>query len=242
MSQWLVCGSRRPDAPSRVYCFPHGGGPATEFVGWSALTERLEIHGVQLPGRGTRLREPGIGDLDTLVRRIVAEVVFEPPFGLYGHSFGGLLAFEVARGLRRAGKPLPRWLWVSAHPSPDLPRTEPPIHRLPDECLLRTVQQRHGGLPERVFTDPELAGLVLPALRADHAAVETYRYRPGEPLPCDLSVHGGRGDTVAETALRSWRAHATGRFVLRLYAGDHFFPHRRRQTIVRDLEGDTAAT
>ena len=32
--RWLACRARRPEAKHRLYCFPHSGGSAGEFVVW----------------------------------------------------------------------------------------------------------------------------------------------------------------------------------------------------------------
>ena len=232
---WLIRGQRLPYGRARVYCFGHAGASANEFVRWAALTSELEIIGVQLPGRGTRLREAPVSDLKRLVRIIVDEVSFEPPFGFFGHSLGGLLAFELSRELRRVGKPMPTWLWVSAYPAPNLQRSESPIRDLDNADFLRAVQERHGGIPLDVHENPELAGLVVPPLKADQTMVETYVHEWARPLPCALTVFGGSADSIPEESLQRWQGHTTGRFALEMFEGGHFYLREHAPALVDRL-------
>ena len=99
---WIVT-CRRGDG-LRLICFPYAGGGPSLFRGWPLeLSQQVEVCAVQRPGREARMKEPPIGDL----RRLVVELAdaIEPsldrPFALFGHSVGGLVAFEFARELRR---------------------------------------------------------------------------------------------------------------------------------------------
>ncbi|MEV5577846.1 thioesterase domain-containing protein [Streptomyces parvus] len=74
------------------------------------------------------------------------------------------------------------------------------------------------------MTDPEFRGLLLPMLRADFTASETYAFREGPTLTCPITALGGERDedaTLGEAA--AWQRHTTGRFDLTAFPGDHFF-------------------
>src|SRR3954466_10119965 len=66
------------------------------------------------------------GVLDALVRALLAETEFAPPYEVFGHSLGALVAYEVTRELAARGLALPERLVVSAFPAPHLPRHEAP--------------------------------------------------------------------------------------------------------------------
>ena len=82
------------------------------------------------------------------------------------------------------------------------------------------------GTPDRVLQDKELLQFVLPALRADFAVVETYRYTPGERLDCPLSAFGGRADGAVRFAeLAGWSDQVRATSGCRCSPGIDFFLH-----------------
>ena len=238
---WLIRGPARPGRP-KLFCFPHGGGAAAEFVRWARLLRSFEISAVQLPGRGSRLAEPVLTRMDDLVAEVVGIIPTGAPYAMFGHSFGALVAYEVTRELRRAGRRLPEHLVVSGFPAPSTPRTEPPLHHLPDDALLDEVARRHGGLSGEVLADPERKARVARYLRADYQILETYEWHAEAPLPVPLTVFGGTEDAFGPDALRAWQRHASGEIGLRYFPGDHFYFRQHRETVLRTLAEIIPAT
>ncbi|QYC44244.1 Linear gramicidin dehydrogenase LgrE [Nonomuraea coxensis DSM 45129] len=223
---------------ARVYCFAHAGGSAGEFRAWDGLAEDVRVVGVERPGRGARFGEPAAEDLLALAADLAGTLALDLPFGLFGHSFGALLAFEVAHALRRSGRATPDRLWLSSFPSPDVPRPEPEVRHLPDADLLRTLHVRHGGIPGEVLDNPELLAVVATYVRADYAAMETYRFRHDrDPLPCAVDVLAGADEHDLHDRLPGWSRHTTGRFSSRLLPGGHFYLRQpaNRQAIVSSM-------
>lgn len=222
-SRWLLCRQRRPAAATRLYCFPHSGGSAGEYMRWSDRLPGSEVWGLQLPGRGSRLDEAPPTTMRELVDAIVAEVDFAAPYAFFGHSLGALVAYETAVVLRDRGMPGPQQLYLSAYGAPHLHRPGPAVHMLDGPELLAAVEQQYGPLPPELHEDPELCQLVLQGLRADLTIVATYRHRPADPLSCPVVVLGGSEDEETTPRLAAWRGYATGSFDLRIFPGDHFY-------------------
>ncbi|NUR32107.1 MAG: thioesterase [Catenulispora sp.] len=226
--------AERPARRARVYCFAHAGGSAGEFREWGGLADDVEIIGVERPGRGARFGEPAARDLLSLAAELAGTLELDLPFGLFGHSFGALLAFEIAHALREQGRRTPDWLWLSSFPSPDLARREPEVRHLPDDDLLRTLHLRHAGIPGEVLDNPELLAIVAAYMRADYVAMETYRFHDREPLRCALHVLSGMDEYDLHGQLPGWGRHAVGGFSQRFLPGGHFYlrhPDNRRHIV-----------
>jgi surfactin synthase thioesterase subunit len=233
---WLVpVGSNRQGA-LRLICFPHAGASAPIFRSWTEmLGEGIDVWGVQLPGRGVRLREPPLRAMVELVRGLATAVSQQgdAPFAFFGHSMGGLLAFEVTRELRRRGVPAPRLLFVSGIGAPHIPTDRPRIHDLPKDDLLRRLRGLDG-TPRELIDHPELMDAWLPTFRADLEVVETYVYRDEPAVEVPIRAFGGRHDIfVSRNELARWREQTTSGFTLRMLSGGHFFVETARTPLLR---------
>lgn len=243
--QWLVTRVRRPDAVADLYCFAHAGGSPGEYVRFGDELTDVQVHGVQLPGRGARRAEPAVTDMAELVEGVLDAFEPERPFAFLGHSLGGLVAFEVTRALRARGRALPSHLFLSSSPPPPLTRGRTPVHTLPDEQLLAEIERRWGRLPEQVHADATLRAMALEVFRADIRLFETYPYEEQPPL--SLPVHVFAGDQERDTLLvENWSAHTTGPFSATHLPGGHFYfrdPAQRGRLLsrIRDLLAATPA-
>src|SRR5205085_1456366 len=115
-AKWLLRFPAAPHPRVRLFCLPPAGGGTTVFRDWrQELDASVELILVQLPGRETRFDEPPIRDREALIERLGRLLLpeLERPFALFGHSFGALLAFELARLLRRRGWGKPAHLFFS---------------------------------------------------------------------------------------------------------------------------------
>ncbi|GAA2772744.1 thioesterase II family protein [Kitasatospora cinereorecta] len=236
-ARWTI---RAPGSsgPRTLYCFPHGGGSAAEYVRWSRKMAGLNVCAIQLPGRGARLAEESAASLDDLVDQLAKELPLSPPYTFFGHSFGALLCFELTHRLIELGRPLPERLVLSAFPAPHLAEFRDGLHLLPDTELLAEVERRHGGIPAEVLADPELVRLTVGGLRADYRLVETHRPRPRPPLPVPFTVLGGDADLVTREQLAAWSAYTDqGPVTVRLFPGGHFyFRERQHAAVLRTVQ------
>ena len=163
---------------------------------------------------------------------------FDIPFAFFGHSMGALIAFELARKLRRSRGPMPVRLFLSGRRAPHLPPARRPIHHLPDAEFRQEVRLLQG-TPEEVLSNEELMQIVLPVLRADFAVCETYVYSAEEPLDVPLSVFGSNNDPeVNRSELEAWRSQTTSSMSLRIFEGNHFFLHPMRSALTDAIAHD----
>lgn len=228
-----------PHAELRLFCLPYAGGSSQIYRDWiNHLSRKIELCPIELPGRGSRLGEATITDFSTLVQEIALSIhhYLDRPFAFFGHSMGALLSFELTRLLPQQGYPNPAHLFVSGYRAPHLKSNSTLIHNLPEPEFTEAIR-RLGGTPEAVLANAELRELVFPALKADFAAIETYRYRPCTSLVCPITVFGGLQDRWVDVAdLEVWQQHTTGKFGLQMFSGNHFFLHQVQPLILQAIE------
>ena len=232
----------KPAAHLRLFCFPNAGGGAALLHSWlNGLPSVIDMQPIHLPGRDRRRAEPPFVHMDALIRDVagVMESSLDLPFALFGHSVGGLMAFEMARELRRRGLPAPVRLFVSAARAPQTTPSLAPIHHLPYQEFIDALVKRYDAIPAPVLADQELMQIFLPILRADLEILETYAYRPEAPLSCPITVLGGLQDsTVARSQLESWQQQTTDTCELHMFQGNHFFLREARPQILDRICSD----
>ena len=220
--------SRGTDERVRLVCFPHAGAGASIYHAWSNhLPSWVGIYGVQLPGREQRIHQAPVTDWEPLVSQI-REVLSgwdDKPFIFYGHSLGGLLAYEVASDLQRAGLPGPRILFAGGAYAPSAVCKDKT--RFEDETGLMEAIRRLGGVNDAVMQDKDFIQHFMPVIAADFTLFNRYAHDAGQ-LPLDCSVVALFGtfdeDHDRESAMR-WRVHTRGRLYVYEVSGGHFF-HR----------------
>lgn len=231
-SPWMVCARPLVAPRARLVCFPYAGGAATAFHAWR-VGDEVEVIALALPGRSFRLREPPIRDPEVLVEAICAELAaLEGPLVFYGHSMGALIAWETAHRLIAAGRRDLTGLVVAARGAPDSPRLVESLTAHDDRSLVRALHRIYGA-DTTVLEDPDLAAMVLPALRADLTVHETWRAVPRPPLALRMLALGGTADGAAPPgAIEGWRAFTTGPFEARFLTAGHFFLETHRAEVL----------
>ncbi|MGW4023551.1 thioesterase II family protein [Streptomyces sp. NPDC005009] len=217
------------DGP-RLVCFPHAGGSATAYMHLArAMPADFDVVSVQYPGRQDRYGEAPFTALAPLVEAVVEELTRElaadprRPYALFGHSMGACVAFETARLLlARAELPRPQRLFLSGRGAPGS-RTSVRRDVCSDADLLAEVRSL-GGTDQAMLDNPELLDMVLPALRADYRALDTYHWQGGKPLATPITALVGDHDPmVTVQAARTWREHTSGDFAFKVFPGGHFY-------------------
>jgi surfactin synthase thioesterase subunit len=235
---WLRRFATAGEAAPRLVCFPHAGGSASFYRPFAqALSPAIDVLAVQYPGRQDRRAEPCLTAIPVLAGLIcdVLAGVLDRPVAFLGHSMGAVVAFEVARLLQPGWPGQPVRLFVAGRRAPTRWRPED-IHTRDDDGVVAAVKAL-GSAESSLLDDDEIRAMALPAIRADYRAVETYEYRPGEPLSCPITALIGADDPlVSLKEARDWEQQAPpGAFDLRVLPGGHFFLAQHASAIVPAL-------
>jgi medium-chain acyl-[acyl-carrier-protein] hydrolase len=238
---WFERLSASKEPSLRLFCFPYAGGSADIYRRWRWwLPHQIELCLAHLPGRGRDMGGQAFTQLMPLVKAVTDCIDHETnaPYCLYGHSMGALISFEVARELFRRHRAGLRHLFVSGRRAPQWPRKERKTFDLPRDRFLDELK-RLDGTPLEVLHDPQLMEVFIDVLRADFEVVETYKYNPGERLPCPITVYGGLQDEdVSVESCEAWRRQTSVVCKVRMFPGDHFFIRNPLGDFIAALRGD----
>ncbi|GGO60748.1 thioesterase II family protein [Nonomuraea cavernae] len=230
--RWIRRFHPAPEARVRLVCLPHAGGGGF-FSLSAALAPSIEVWSVKYPGRQDRRHEPLIPDIGRLAAELagVLDGRLEGPWALLGHSMGAVVAFETARLLPGA-----LCLIASGRRAPSTHRDER-VHLRDDQGIADELRLLSGTDPAFIG-EPELFQMILPVLRADYRAVETYEAGREAVVDCPITAFVGDDDpkTTIEEA-RAWRRHTSATFGLRIFPGGHFFLDDRRAEVAAALSG-----
>lgn len=226
MSWFVRRGGASKPLRARIFCLPHGGAGASVFYSWQELADDgIEVVAIQLPGREQRIAEPperSIIKIRDLLAGPLLDYAGSIPFALLGHSMGALVAYELCHALRDSPN-APRTLVVAGAAAAHLPRTQPDVHALPDAEFRRHITMLNG-TPKELLDDPTWQSMLIPVMRADFEACETYVHQERQALRLSLIALGGSRDPLAtREEVERWADLNAGPNSLRIFDGDHFF-------------------
>ncbi|MEY9911335.1 medium-chain acyl-[acyl-carrier-protein] hydrolase [Catenulispora sp. MAP12-49] len=225
--------------PIGLFCLPHAGSGPARYLAWADRLDGIDLIGVCLPGHERRIAEAPlrrVADIVDALAEAMSPYYLQRPFGLFGHSFGGLLAFELALRLEAAGaRPLHVFLSGCAADPSGAAAPEPPVADLDEEAFLAHVRAL-GGLDPDVLAHPDLVDLVIPALRADYEAAENHTPDPAATVAAPITALGGLHDPAAPPgALIAWARHTAGPFSRITLPGGHFALFDQEHNVLRTV-------
>lgn len=240
-SKWFPTAADAKPGQVRLFCFPHAGGGALAYRAWrNELPERVSVTPAQLPGREARIAEAPFDDMAALIEKLTEEMHhwLDLPFMFFGHSTGAVVAFELARSLRRNALALPLALFASGARAPQFRENYTPSPE-PGDAEFIAELRRLEGFPAEILDNAEAMRLLLPALRADARLYRNYVYKPEPPFGFPIFAYGGVDDpNVRREHLDAWKSQTTGAARVREFPGGHFFLQTHRAEFLQALSED----
>lgn len=233
LNPWILrCGHAQPECT--LICLPYAGGSSAAFSPWRALlADTIALDLIQLPGRGARFSEPAFTHIDALVDQLFAHIQpsIAQPYFIYGHSMGGMIAFELIKRIHQNQLPLPQHLFLSATRPANALANET-SSALTDAAFIEQLKLLNG-TPQEILENQELMQLLLPMLRADFTLAEQYYSAVTMPIDCPVSVVYGVNDRrVPFELVQDWQAMFVAKPRFRAISGEHFFIETHQRDVV----------
>ncbi len=209
-----------------LFCFPFSGGSFYSYKPFEKHVPRhIHVSGIDLPGHGRRMREPLLTDIHEMVEDIWMSIKddLNAPYAIYGHSLGSTLAYLFTLKAIAENKPSPCRLFLSGRNAPSVNKRKN-IHLLPKQEFIQKLLQ-YGGTSKELLQEKDLMEFMVPIMRADFQAVETYTYDRNAPrlaIPLTVMIGLNDVDVTYEEALK-WQEVTTWKISVRQFPGGHFF-------------------
>lgn len=246
-SIWLVPLTRSEEEASiQMIWLPPTAGGFSSFLSWSRpqkdgsffFPQQVSLWGAQFSWTCGWT----FGALAEAVADAIEAVLATGPFVLGGYSFGGLLAFGVARVLRKRQAPAPLGMLVAAMSAPQEYHPGPAFDNWSIEDW-RAELTRLGGTPEDVLSDPVQLEPVVANVRGGLAIAATYQYDEEPPFDFPLAAFSGRRDQEFTPAdVTRWYQQTTNQFAAHIYPQVGHFDLLSTPSIRAHFLADVAAT
>lgn len=229
----------------KLFCVPYAGASAMVYSKWKkGLAEFIELHGIELPGRGRRFSDPYCNSVEEVVEDILKciknEVTDGCKYAFFGHSMGTLIVYELTNRIKELCNNSPVHVFFSGRNSPDKKVESKVIHTLPDNEFKYELN-KFGGIPKKIFENSELAKVFLPILRADYKLIDTYNYNQVKnKLDSNITILYGTDDSYIKYDIGSWKDFTTKQCEIIPYHGGHFFISDYMKEVIKVIN-DTLA-
>jgi acyl transferase domain-containing protein/surfactin synthase thioesterase subunit/acyl carrier protein len=262
--KWLIAPQPNPAAKARLFCFPYAGGGVVSFRTWpQLLDESVEIVAVEPPGRGTRINEPPIDNMDNFVAGMLPELLewLDRPSAFFGHCLGGLTMFAMLSALPDRSAEFIKHVFACGVRPPHLLRRrgefednllyDMMLHkefdiRIPpyaqaDEIFVDIVRHFDTPAADKMLGISKLRKLLLPTIRAEFGMAFNYKYQRAQPFSFPISSFVGDVDPwVSEQDSAGWREHTRAGFTNHVRKGSHFLMEEDREYILRVINNEFA--
>ncbi len=219
----------------QLFCIPFSGGNAYSYAEFKKyLPDHIELCNLELPGRGTRIREPLLTDIDTMTEDLFRQMEdhIQGDYAIFGHSLGALLTITLSRMIQEKGMNPPSHLFLSGQSTKDFNNPNA-RYLLPDDQFIQMLRNMEG-TPEELLTDESFVNFFLPIIRADFQSIETYKNIPAPfKLKMPITVLLGKEEPVTDEEAALWQMETDNTFSIHRFEGGHFFIYNQTAEICR---------
>lgn len=213
----------------KVILLPFAGANKYSYTNFFKSTNTVTL---EYPGRGSRMNEPLLTDINDLVDDVFLqfqkEIASDEDYILYGHSLGALVGYLLCKRVEILGLKKALKLVVSGRMAPKYPATKILSNLAHDKFWKKICEL--GGTPFEIKKIPELLELYEPILKADFKCVEGFKYLKGEKLTVPIDVLFGSEEDINIVDVEAWKEETEAEVNIEELKGDHFFIYNHRDT------------
>lgn len=207
---------------NKLIFLPFAGGNKNSFLNFFSGDE---VSVLEYPGRGQRIHENLITNIDLLVEDLILqlkeEIGLRKKYIIYGHSMGALVGYLVCKKIEKLGLKKPSRLVVSGKKAPKYQLEEVTFNISDDLFWKKAISL--GGIPEEMNDYPDLIDFYIPILKSDFECVEKYQHLVTPKLSIPIDVFYGSDEDISEQEAKEWQMETYGKVTVTELKGNHFF-------------------
>lgn len=217
-----------------VYCLllPYAGGSSYSYLPLTKMFPTwLNPIYVELPGRGTRLKEKPNFNLFELAEDVFEQVKdkIKGNYIIFGHSMGAILAYLFYKLIKKYSYPAPLRIFFSGREG--LYSANKEMYHLMSSSAFRAKLRELGGCPLEILDNNDIMDFFEPIIRTDFKAVETFFDPEIQTIEVPVTIILGTNDFERETQ-KKWVEISTNQVDLRYIKGGHFFIFSNKSEVV----------
>ena len=222
-----------------IIALPFAGGCTNSYLTLKRCTPApFEWKSIEIPGRGSRMNELAIPDIDSICDDIfdqILSITKSTKYLFFGHGMGAILGYELTRRIQNLGLPLPACLYFTGQVAPSVINNKK-VSRYDKKYFWQEIRSL-GGISDALFEDKELIDFFEPTIRADYWAVDDYTYVPSqERLEIPIFIRTGKFDSrITAGKVDMWQEETLYPLDWDSYPGNHFFIFDDCVSIVEDI-------
>jgi surfactin synthase thioesterase subunit len=210
-----------------LICLPYAGGSVSSLCTYlNSLNENINLCLIELPGRGKRMNEKLLDNIDMLLENIfenIKQIIDSGEmYAIMGYSMGSILAYELYYMIKAASLQLPKHIFFCAGRTPDA-YDDFKKAKLDDEAIIEGIDAL-GGLSKDILSNKKIKGKFVPVIRADYKVIQSYFFTEGRQLiECNISAICGEDDDQSISTIYRWQEFAAKKTDCIVIKGGHFF-------------------
>lgn len=222
----------------KLFCIPFAGNSAMFFSTWQKyLDSRIEVHPIELSGRGKRRDVKFCETFDEVVNdifKLIEHKLNDCEYSFWGHSMGALIAYELNLKLYNLGYKPSVHLFLSGRPTPNYEiNKNKNWTSLSDENFKSEILNL-GGTCSDIFDNPRLGRVYFERFKADYKVLESYNYIKCQPkLKSRVSIFYGVNDELTKGIINEWKSYIEKEIQFYPFNGGHFFINEYKETILK---------
>ncbi|QSX05656.1 thioesterase [Sedimentibacter sp. zth1] len=210
----------------KLFCLPHAGASSYYYLPFKKYFQNVDVVLIELKGRGKRFNEPFYTSFEDAVNDIYSQIKSEciGDYGIFGHSMGSWLAYELYYKLLENNHVLPKCMFFSGREAPNDNIDKIDFTNFSNEDFEKYLKGM-GGIEELSNMNENLTKVFYEIIRADFNIISNYDYQEySEKIKSPAVIMSGTEDEgINFRKLTKWSSLIEDKVSYTSFNGSHFY-------------------